>query len=293
MRHILLKKFTKFFVLAVLLGMGMVVISYSPAIAEDDIKLIVRADDIGAAHSVNLACIKSYKEGIARSVEVLVTAPWFNEAVKMLNENPGYDVGVHLDLTSEWEYYKWGPISNAPSLVDEQGHFFPMTSQRNDFPPNTGFLQSKWKIEEVEQELRAQIELAKQKIPHVSHITNHMGTATCTPELKALVNRLSKEYQLPLSAPGLQSAGGFGGGQTTPDQKIDAMVKILENLKPGVWLFVEHPAFDTPEMETIGHEGYRNVAADRDGVTKAFTSDKVKEVIKRRGIKLVSYKDLY
>jgi predicted glycoside hydrolase/deacetylase ChbG (UPF0249 family) len=291
MRHILLNKLSWCCVFTALLVMGF--ISCYPAIADDDIKLIIRADDIGAAHSVNLACIQSYKDGIARSVEVLVTAPWFNEAAEMLNDNPGYDVGVHLDLTSEWEYYKWGPISNAPSLVDDQGHFFPMTSQRKDFPPNTAFLQSKWKIEEVEQELRAQIELAKKKIPHVSHMTSHMGTATCTPELKALVNRLSKEYKLPLSAPGLQNTGGFGGSQTTPDQKVAAMVKILENLKPGVWLFVDHPALDTPEMETIGHKGYRNVAADRDGVTKAFTSDKVKEVIKRRVIKLVGYKDLF
>ncbi len=107
--------------------------------------------------------------------------PWFNEAVKMLRENPGLDVGVHLDLTAEWEYCKWGPITKAPSLVDGQGSFFPMNSQRRGFPPNTGLLDAKPKIEEVEQELRAQIELAKQKIPNVSHLSCHMGTAAATP----------------------------------------------------------------------------------------------------------------
>ncbi len=260
---------------------------------DGDIKLIVRADDIGSCHAANLACIQCYREGIVRTVEVMVPPPWFNEAVKMLSENPGLDVGVHLDLTSEWEYYKWGPITNAPSLVDKLGHFFPTTSQRSDFPPNTGFLQAKPKIEEVEKELRAQIEIACDRIENVSHLSCHMGTATSSPELKALVNRLSEEYALPLDAPGAKRVGGFGGNQNTPEEKEARMIQIVRDLKPGLWLFVEHPGLDTPEMQPIGHVGYRNVAADRAGVTKAFTSDKVKQVIKERGIQLLSYADLY
>jgi hypothetical protein len=63
-------------------------------------------------------------------------------------------------------------------------------------------------------------------------------------------------------------------------------------LQPGTWLIVEHPAFDTPEMRNIAHKGYETVAADRAGVTHAFLSPKVKEVLKRRDIKLISYADL-
>ena len=66
----------------------------------------------------------------------------------------------------------------------------------------------------------------------------------------------------------------------------------LENLKPGTYLFIEHPGYDTPEMRAIGHKGYDDVAKDRDGVTKAWTNEKVKEVIERRGIQLISYADL-
>lgn len=256
------------------------------------IRLIVRGDDIGSSHAANVACIQTYKEGIVRSIEVMVAAPWFNEAVKMLNEVPQVDVGVHLMLTSEWEWMKWGPITHAPSLVDAQGHFFPTTSQREGFPPHTGFLQSGWKMEEVEQELRAQIELAQRLIPQVSHLSSHMGTPTCTPELKALVEKLAQEYGLPLEAPGLKYVSGFGGKKTF-QEKEDALVGILENLKPGVWLLVDHPGVDCPEMRSIGHQGYWNVAEDRDGVTKAFTSPKVKAVIQKRGIELIGYKDLY
>jgi predicted glycoside hydrolase/deacetylase ChbG (UPF0249 family) len=254
------------------------------------IRLIVRADDIGSSHAANLACIQSYREGIARSVEVMVPAPWFNEAVKMLNENPGFDVGVHLTLTSEWENCKWGPITQAPSLVDAQGNFFPMTSQRSDFPPNTGFLDVKLDIREVEKELRAQIELAKQKIPHVSHLTSHMGTPTATPELRALVQKLAEEYKLTFGTPGVKAVRGFTG--STAVERETTLIEALEELTPGTWLLVEHPGLDTPEMRALGHKGYWDVAAHRDTVTKAFTSKKVRKIIEKRKIELISYRDL-
>ncbi len=260
--------------------------------SDGQIRLIVRADDIGSSHAANLACMKSYREGIARSVEVMVPAPWFNEAAKMLKQTPEYDVGVHLTLTSEWENCKWGPITAARSLVDEQGHFFPMTRQRSDFPPNTGFLDAKPKLEEVEKELRAQIELAVKKIPQVSHLTSHMGTPTSTPQLRALVQRLAKEYKLPVEFPQAKGIGGFGGSEADAKERVAALVKLIEELKPGTWILVEHPGLDTPEMRAMGHKGYWNVAKHRDAVTRAFTSDKVKNVIKKRKIKLISYSDL-
>ncbi len=258
----------------------------------DEIRLIVRADDIGCCHAANVACIRAYREGIVRSVEVMVPCPWFDEAVEMLNANPGLDVGVHLTLTSEWDTCRWGPITRAPSLVDAGGNFFPMTGPRKGFPPGSSFLEAGAKPDEVEAELRAQIELAVKRIRNVTHLSCHMGTATSTPELRALVDRLAREYKLRARIPGAKRAGSFGGSHTTAHQKEAALVKILERLQPGLYMFVEHPGLDTPEMQAIGHPGYRNVAADRDGVTRAFCSEKVKRVIKRRGIRLISYGDI-
>lgn len=268
-------------------------VGFSAAAENSAIRLIVRGDDIGSSHAANVACIRCYREGIVRSVEVMVPAPWFNEAVQMLRENPALDVGVHLTLTSEWENNKWGPVTEAPSLVDRQGHFFPATRQRADFPPNTAFLEAGPKLEEVERELRAQIELAVDRIANVTHLSCHMGTASSTPELKALVERLAVEYGLPVGAEGAGRAGRFGGKDTAAHEKEENLVRILEGLQPGLWLMVEHPGLDTPEMRAIGHRGYENVAQDRDGVTRAFTSPRVKEVIRRRGIQLISYGDLY
>lgn len=259
----------------------------------EDIRLIVRSDDMGMTHAVNQACIQTVTEGIARSIEVIVPSPWFMEAAQMLQQHPNIDVGVHLDLTSEWSNIKWGPVSEGvPSLVDDNGHFFPTTRQKQDWPPNTGFLESNWKINEVERELRAQIEMAKRLLPNVTHLSAHMGTATCTPELKAMVDYLSKDYGLPIQVPDLKRAGRWPRKPMTLEETENAMIKVLEDLKPGLWLFVEHPAFDCPEMEAIGHLGAENVNKDRAAVTYAFTSEKVQEVIRSRGIKLVSYADV-
>jgi len=277
----------------VLLVVGPATVQAQDGLAEGQIKLIVRADDIGSSHAANVACIQSYREGIARSVEVMAPCPWFGEAAKMLRDNPGYDVGVHLTLTSEWANYKWGPLTQAPSLVDANGHFFSTTSQRQSFPPNTGFLQCGWKIDEVEKELRAQIELAKKEIPQVTHISSHMGTPTCTPELRALVAKLAKEYALTFETPGSKRFRWGVGSDATVEQREAAMIKALEALEPGTYILVEHPGLDTPEMRGIGHEGYWNVATHRDAVTKAFTSEKVKAVIKKRSIQLVSYNDVW
>ena len=261
--------------------------------AADEILLIVRSDDMGMAHAVNQACVKTVTDGIARSVEVIVPAPWFMEAAALLSKHPEIDTGVHLDLTSEWSMVKWGPVSqNAASLVDANGHFYPMTHQRQGWPPGTGFVESTWQIEQVERELRAQIELALRHLPNVTHLSAHMGTATSTPELEALVEHLAQEYSLPLDPPGLKRARWSGDQTMTPEEKENSLIRMLEGLQPGLWMFVEHPGENTPEMQAIGHPGYENVAADRAGVTYAFTSEKVKQTVKRRGIRLVSYSDV-
>jgi chitin disaccharide deacetylase len=164
--------------------------------AAEGIRLIVRGDDIGSSHAANIACIQSYKEGIVRSVELMVPGPWFPEAVKMLNENPGLDVGIHLVLTSEWANMKWRPLSCVPSLVDADGYFFPSVWQNPNFPPNTSIQKAKWKLDEVEKELRAQIETALRHIPRISHLDCHMGCSGLDPSMAMVEKKLAQEYHL-------------------------------------------------------------------------------------------------
>ena len=258
---------------------------------KDEIYLLVRADDIGSFHSANVACIESYQNGIARSVELMAPCAWFPEAVKMLAENPGFDVGIHLVLTSEWSNVKWRPLTHCPSLVDKDGYFFPMVWKNNHFPENSSIQESKWKIDEIEQELRAQIEISLRYLPHISHISNHMGFTGLDPKLKELVEKLAKEYKLETETNNLDYFQGWGR-DAKGEERIDKFCENLEKLKPGKYLFIEHPAKDSDEMKTVGHKGYENVGLDREWVTRVLTSEKVKQIIQKKGIKLISYANL-
>lgn len=258
--------------------------------AEARVELVVRGDDMGVCQTGNEACIRAYRDGIVRSVEVIVPGAWLLDAVKLLQENPGLDVGVHLCLTSEWERCKWRPLTHARSLADANGFFRPMTSQRKDFPPDTGVLEANPNLAEVEAELRAQIELLRRHVPRVSHVSAHMGTATATPALRAITQRLAAEYHLRLEGDGVRFAGGFTGRTAT--ERVESLRKLVTQLAPGRWLLIEHPGLDTPEMRALGHLGYEYVAEERDAVTKAFTDPRVREIVKARGIRLMSYAEL-
>jgi chitin disaccharide deacetylase len=256
--------------------------------------LLIRGDDIGSSHTANIACIESYRNGIVRSVELMVPGPWFPEAVRLLNENSGLDVGVHLVLTSEWNDIKWRPLTCCPSLVDNDGYFFPMVWQRRDFPKNTALKDAPWKINEIEQELRAQIEMARKYVPHISHIDCHMGFESIGDEVASLVKRLAVEYKLDINpeSAGYKYSGLWNSNDTTSEQRIRSATDSLKNLKPGRYFFVEHPGMNTAEMQAIWHKGYENVASDRDAVTKVFTSKEVMDVIRSRKIILVGYKEI-
>jgi len=257
------------------------------------VRLIVRGDDMGYTHSGNEALIKSYKEGIETSVEVIVASPWFPEAVKLLQQNPGVDVGIHLALTSEWENIKWRPLSDCPSLKDSNGYFFPMVYPNKNYPGQS-ITENHWKIEDIEKEFRAQIELALKKIPRISHISSHMNCTNLTNEVKGLTKKLAVEYgiDIDLEDYGVLSAG-YDGPSKTSEEKIQSFIKRLGKLEPGkTYWFIDHPGIDNEELRSVYHIGYENVATDRQGVTDLFTSKTVKAFIKQKGIVLIGYKDL-
>ena len=236
--------------------------------------------------------MKVYTDGISKSVEILATAPWFMEAVKLLKTQPKYDVGVHLCLTSEWENLKWRPLTAASTLTDADGYFPQFIWENKKLKNSAYLLQKHINIVEVEREFRAQIELVKKYLPWASHLSSHMGCTNANADVKALVDRLSAEYKLPIQMPqGIMSVKGFGGAAKSPEQKEQDLVAILKNLTPGTHFLIEHPGYDSGDMKGVGHEGYENVAYDREGVTQAFTSVAVKKVIADRNIKLMSIKE--
>lgn len=257
--------------------------------AQQPIRLIIRADDMGVTHATNLGCMEVYKNGIATSVEIMAPTPWFTEAVRLLKTQPRYDVGIHLVLTSEWSNIKWRPLTHAKSLTDSNGYFFPTTWKGSpDFP---SLDDNKPDFLEAEKELRAQIEMVQKHIPRLSHISTHMGFNESHPELKNIVQKLSAEYKLPITQQPsvLYFPGTPQMRSTTPGEREDAFIGQLPKLDKGkTYLLVTHPCYNTPEMQTVTTPTYQDVAKDRQADLDMLTSKKVKAALNKYNIELIS-----
>ena len=155
--------------------------------SKDTKLLIIHADDIGMAHSENLASIKAMTEGSVNSASLMVPCAWFLEVVEFSKSKPEADIGIHLTLTSEWKNYKWGPVagvSEVPGLVDKNGNFY----------DNCQAVLDNATPEEVEKELRAQIERAKNAGLDPTHLDTHMGCVIYHPDFFDIYLRLGREY---------------------------------------------------------------------------------------------------
>lgn len=257
-------------------------------------RLIIRGDDIGGSHASNVGVIETYLNGIERTAEVMVVGPWFPEAVEMLRQHEGLDVGVHIVLTSEWDGYKWRPLTECPTLCDEYGYFLRGTFPSKDYPEGSMVERAvNISLAEVEAEMRGQIELALRLIPRVSHLTSHMGCTRVTPEIAALAQRLAEEYGLPLmDGSELYESLPYGMGVPLQERE-ERFLAALATMQPGkTYMHLDHPAIDSPELRATGHIGYENVAEDRQGVIDLWTSPRVLAYIADHNIELVSFGEL-
>ena len=207
-------------------------------------ELLIRIDDIGMNHSVNMALQQLADTKMPLSASVLFVCPWYQEAVDILHKNPQISVGVHLALNSEWKWYRWGPVLGkeaVPSLVDSVGYFFASSDE---------FLAHKYDLGEVERELSAQVERALRSGLKIDYVDFHMGTAAGTPELLAVAERIAAKYQLGMSP-------YFGEAEHSMfdvpiAQKQSAFRAYVDTLTPGpLNLAVIHVAQSTPEIQAL------------------------------------------
>jgi predicted glycoside hydrolase/deacetylase ChbG (UPF0249 family) len=213
-------------------------------------KLLIRLDDIGMSHSVNMAAEKVAKTGLPVSVSLQFACPWYQEAVAILKKYPNVSVGVHLTLTAEWKYYRWGPVlgrSAVPSLVDSLGYFHYSTEE---------FAKCGYKLSEVEKELSAQIERALHSGLKITYIDPHMGIALSTPQLRAITEKLARKYHLGISV--LSNVTYYGEtykemwGEPVATKKSAFMDYINNHLNPDrPNLMVIHAATPSPEIDAL------------------------------------------
>lgn len=251
--------------------------------------LIVRSDDAGMSHSVNVALERLIMTGLPVSVSVMFPTPWHQETVEMLKRHPSVSVGIHLTLNSEWKNYRWGPVlgrTAVPTLVDTAGYFFPSTA---------ALYQNKADLKEIERELRAQIERAVRSGLKIDYVDYHMGTPVAYPEYREITERLAQEF-------GLGMSGYFGEQRhdpqywAAPRQKGDSLVAMINRLEPGFSMVVTHVGIDDAELGALLDMNTSNplpeMSSNRQGELDALTSSRFREALKARNIQVITYREL-
>lgn len=260
--------------------------------APDAKLLIVNCDDLGSCHAANVATYEALRDGIATSATLMVPCPWAREAASRYR---GEDVGVHLTLNAEWDLYRWGPVTHAPSLLDGDGGF-----------PRT--VQDVWDhadLDEVRRELRAQIERAILWGFDVSHLDSHMGTLQLRPEFFDVYLELAVDFALPIRLSGASTERVIGfpfrklaaeEGVVFPDHLVAirgvgsrrAFERVLADLRPGVTEIYVHPAIDTAELRSFAPDWPRRVD-DHDLVVNDHS---LRPLLERAGATLIGYREL-
>lgn len=251
--------------------------------------VLIRCDDIGMCHSVNMAFKKVLETGMPVSASVMTACPWFSEAVALLKKYPEVSIGIHLTLNSEWKEFRWGPVAGAkavPTLVDSAGLFFPSRSLLFGNNP---------RLSEIETELRAQIEKAIHTGLKIDYLDYHMSAPVQTPETRAIVEKLAEEYHLSVSRYyGEEDVEGWYF--TTPAEKADTLVQIFKNITTGgIKLLVFHTGLDTPEMSAmtdLNPFGPKEMSKHRNAELNALLSPAFQLLLHDPKYRLVNYRTL-
>jgi len=270
--------------------------------AADSKLLIVHADDLAVAHSVDTASFDALDKKAVTSASIMVPCAWLTEVASYAKDHPDADLGLHLTLTSEWKVDRWGPVSSSdkvPSLFDASGYLWP------DTPAAARNL----KTAEAEREIRAQIERAIALGIHLTHLDSHMGVLFSKPELFAVYVKVAHEYNLPFLALRLPNLpADFFSSLSEKDVILDSVVmanpsvhsnewrdfyvNAVKNLKPGLTEMIVHLGHDDAELQavTLDHPDFGSAWRQRD--YDIVTSPEFKRAIEENHVILVKWKDL-
>lgn len=257
--------------------------------AAEPVHLLIRSDDAGMTHAVNMANRRLFESGLPVSVSIMFPTPWWQETVEILREHPDVSVGIHLTLNSEWKNYRWGPVvgrSAAPTLVDEHGFFFPSSQDLYDNDPDLG---------EVELELRAQIERALGTGLQIDYVDFHMGTVRRHPGFLEIARKLAGEYGLLMS--------GFNDEvmwdpqyRAAPADKPDSLAAMVARLDARFNVVITHPGLNTPELAALEDmntaQPLESMAMHRQAELDALLSPTFARALRAGRVRLITYRDL-
>lgn len=264
--------------------------------------LILHADDLAVAHSVDGASFDALTTGAVSSASVMVPCPWLTEVADYAKAHPDADLGLHLTLTSEWKTYRWGSVDSSdkvPSLLQPDGTFYSTTEEATAHD----------KPAEAEQEIRAQVERAVAVGIHPTHLDSHMGSLYSSPELLAAYIKVAHEFQLPFlalklrdaraSAMSLLSPNDFvldnvviANPGLRPEQAKDFYLKAIKDLQPGLTEMIVHLGHDDAELQAVmaDHEDFGAAWRQRD--YDIVNSPQFKQALRDNHVTLVHWSDL-
>lgn len=264
--------------------------------------LILHADDLGVAHSENQASFDAFRKGMVNSGSIMVPCPWFNEVAIWASEHPEADLGLHLTLTAEWKHLKWGPLTpvdEVPGLVNKKGHFY----------DNVADVVAHATAEEVEKELRAQIDKALAFGLQPTHLDTHMGSILNEKFFPVYI-KLGQEYKIPVMVshtlltmmPLLKPLVTketllvdhllMANPQNFETGMAEFYSNQLKSLSPGVSVLLMHLAYDNAEMQavTIDHPDYG--AQWRQHDFNFFTSEACRKILEEENIQLITWREI-
>lgn len=272
--------------------------------------LILHADDLGMSHSANRATLKAIEAGVVSSASIMMPCGWVSEVVEWAKKHPEADFGLHLTLTSEWGTLRWRPVAPADKvkgLIDPLGYMWSSVEQvvRHASP------------QEVELELRAQIEMALKLGLKPTHLDSHMGTLYADPRFFEVFLKLGIEYKIPpmvfsptpeimlmASARGMNYKAVYQRIQQAGLPTIDAhnpqyeigesydkhrarLHQYIRQLKSGVNELIVHLGEADPEGHAITSHWQYRVDELRILMEPAF-----KELLQQSGVQLYTYREL-
>jgi hypothetical protein len=278
--------------------------------ADNDRLVIIHTDDIGMCQASVQAFADLWEFGTISSGAVMVPCPWAKTAAQYCRDHPEVDMGVHATLTSEWENYRWGPLSTrdfGSGLLDTDGFFHQTTlGVHQNVDPDSVLV-----------ELTLQIQRAHDWGIDITHIDTHMGSVL-HPRLAPAYIQAGLSNKIPMMIPrwNTDSIMMMGAGPEDaeefknfismleeqgiplidhlrsmpldqPEGQVELAKQLLSNLPPGITHFILHPCIDTPEIRMIADDWQSRVSN-----YNAFMSKEVKDLIDNRGLNIIGYRRL-
>jgi hypothetical protein len=247
----------------------------------DRITIITRADDCGSSHSANIGILQALEGRILKNISLMAPCDFIEEVASMLASRNDICFGLHITLNAEWDNVKWGPVlpaAQVPSLVDENGMFLPSPKE---------FLQKKPNLDEIMLEIQAQLDKLRALGFRISYVDTHMAPEYEVPGLEERLSDWTKKE-------GLLYWNNYCSSLlkvTETEDLIEDMVNRLKASTQGQYLYVAHPAVDSPEMRRTGNQYYSGdlIAKRRVIEMKLFTDSRILQAFRERNIIPIGY----